>query len=303
VGILSVLGASSQSMFEGAAKDLSALASRSGLDDGQYSRQKWSRESVHHRQERGEAPGRCLSTSKVICPSIDLRCLPSPKPSPESSYFFSIIVPLSADVRSQESLHAAAQRVRDESGYINLLICNAGTAGPGVRGMSPRSTIKDFVQSAWSTPTSAFTDVYDLNCTGVYYTVLAFLELLGEGNARRKPGEPKSQVIAMSSMVAFQRDPRYGFAYCSSKAALVSMMKCFATHCVSWDIRFNTIAAGCMWTASAVFVNQLNSGFSISDEPLGTGIDAFQDLEREAADRRRRLRQTLHTGGACRIRR
>lgn len=87
-------------------------------------------------------------------------------------------------------------------------------------------------------------EVYRLNCTATYYTVLAFLELLDAGNKRRGPGQPQSQVIATSSIVAFQRDPRYGFAYLSSKAALVSMMKSLATYGVSWGIRFNTIAAG-----------------------------------------------------------
>lgn len=90
-----------------------------------------------------------------------------------------------------------------------------------------------------------FDEVYSLNCTAVYYTILAFLELLDEGNKRRKPGDVKSQVVATASMVAFQRDPRYGFAYCSSKAALISMIKCFATYGVTWGIRFNAIAAGC----------------------------------------------------------
>jgi NAD(P)-dependent dehydrogenase (short-subunit alcohol dehydrogenase family) len=101
------------------------------------------------------------------------------------------------------------------------------------------------VRSAWSTPIAEFDAVYNLNCSAAYYTILAFLELLAEGNRRREAGAVRSQVIATASMVAFQRDPRYGFAYLSSKAALVSMIKSFATFGVHWGIRFNAIAAGC----------------------------------------------------------
>ncbi|RYP23535.1 hypothetical protein DL765_001049 [Monosporascus sp. GIB2] len=155
-----------------------------------------------------------------------------------------IIVPLTGDITSQDSLQALAEHVRQETGYINLLVANAGIAGPGLKGLSPRATPTDFVRSAWTTPMAEFDAVYKLYCTATYYTILAFLELLDMGNKRRLPGTPHAQVVATLSMVAFQRDPRYGFAYLSSKAAVISMMKSFATRGVSWGIRFNSIAPG-----------------------------------------------------------
>jgi NAD(P)-dependent dehydrogenase (short-subunit alcohol dehydrogenase family) len=120
-------------------------------------------------------------------------------------------------------------------------------AGPGLMGLSPRASAAEFASKAWAVPMPDFSAVYELNCTATYYTILAFLGLLEAGNKRRQPGSAPltSQVVVTSSMVAFQRDPRYGFAYLSSKAALVSMVKSFATHGVPWAIRFNTIAAGC----------------------------------------------------------
>ena len=90
-----------------------------------------------------------------------------------------------------------------------------------------------------------FNAVYAINCTAVYYTILAFLELLDEGNKKRN--YTKSQIIATASINSFMRDPRTEFAYRSSKAALVSMIKCFSTYCVPWEIRFNAIAAGCTY--------------------------------------------------------
>lgn len=135
--------------------------------------------------------------------------------------------------------------MRQDSGHVDLLVANAGIAGPGLVGLSPRASASEFARSAWATPMPDFNAVYALNCTATYYTILAFLDLLEAGNKRRQPGStPLSQVVVTSSMVAFQRDPRYGFAYLSSKAALISMVKSFATHGVPWGIRFNTIAAG-----------------------------------------------------------
>ncbi|KAF2867543.1 short chain dehydrogenase/reductase family [Massariosphaeria phaeospora] len=154
-----------------------------------------------------------------------------------------VIKPLAADVTSQDSLRAAANIVQQEVGYINLLVPNAGTAGPPLKGLTARPSVSDFVRAAWSSPPVDFTQVYGLNCTGLYYTILAFLELLDEGNKRRSH-HPKSQVVATASMASFLRDARYGFAYSSSKAAVVSLIKTFATYCVPWGIRFNAIALG-----------------------------------------------------------
>ena len=114
--------------------------------------------------------------------------------------------------------------------------------GPSLEKLGARPSISEFHSFAWDSPAADFNAVFELNCTGVYYTILAFLELLAEGN--KKPNHIRSQVIATASIAGFQRHPRVGFAYISSKAALISMIKTFATFAVPWEIRFNAIAAG-----------------------------------------------------------
>lgn len=151
-------------------------------------------------------------------------------------------MPLPGDVTSQDSLKSIAQTVAREIGYINVLICNAGGSGPKLDGLKPRYTLSDFVQHAWKSPMSEFTSAYEINCTALYYCTLAFLELLDEGNKRKN--YLKSQVIATASTASFLRHPRAGYAYLSSKAGVVSMIKCLSTFCVPWGIRFNAIAAG-----------------------------------------------------------
>ncbi len=159
--------------------------------------------------------------------------------------FYSKVIPVRGDITSQSDLGAISSQIRSEVGYINVLIANAGMTGPMLKDLKPRHTLSDFVEHAWKTPMHEFSDTYSLNCTALYYTVLAFLELLDEGNKSKYQGG-KSQVIATASTASFLRDPRAGYAYLSSKAAVISLIKCFATFCVPWGIRFNAFAAGCM---------------------------------------------------------
>ncbi|KAL2061141.1 hypothetical protein VTL71DRAFT_7414 [Oculimacula yallundae] len=162
-----------------------------------------------------------------------------------ASKYPDIVVPLQADVTCQADLKRIADHVAAEVGYINLLITNAGMSGPMLEDLKPRYTLTDFVQHAWATPISEFTATYDLNCSALYYTVLAFMELLDAGN--RQPKDlytSKSQVIATASTASFLRHPRAGYAYLSSKAGVISLIKSLSSFCVPWGIRFNAIAAG-----------------------------------------------------------
>ena len=156
---------------------------------------------------------------------------------------FSTIIPIQCDVTSQNDLDACSAQIRDEVGYINVLIANAGMTGPGLHTLRLRCTLSEFVKHARSSPMQEVSSVYELNCTAVYYSILVFLELLDDGNKSGYQGG-KSQVIATASTASFLRDPRAGFAYTSSKAALMSMIKSMSTFCVPWGIRFNAFAAG-----------------------------------------------------------
>ena len=145
---------------------------------------------------------------------------------------------------SKFDLETAASRIRDEVGYINVLVANAGKTGPRLTDLKPRHTLSDFVDQAWKAPMSEYDDTYNLNCTAMFFTVLAFLKLLDEGNKSGYQGG-RSQVIATVSTAGFLREPRAGFAYVTSKAAVISMIKNLSTFCVPWGIRFNAFAAGC----------------------------------------------------------
>jgi NADP-dependent 3-hydroxy acid dehydrogenase YdfG len=116
------------------------------------------------------------------------------------------IVPLVGDVTSKDSLEKAVSTIKSEVGYINVLIANSGTLGPQAsHQVDPKSSSVEDFQKAWfETPMEDYTQTFNLNSSAVWYTIIAFLGLLDEGNKKGNVVQ-KSQVIATSSIGGFNR--------------------------------------------------------------------------------------------------
>lgn len=160
------------------------------------------------------------------------------------------IIPLVGDITSQDSLQSLAEKVKQETGYIDLLVPNAGIMGPKMRYLPPDITVDDFVAHAWKTPVDEFSRTFDVNISGVYYTSLAFLSLLDKGNKRnggkgwREGGGVSSQIVTIGSIAAYSRLPGASFAYNSSKAGVTHLCKHLSSYLGKWRIRVNVIAPG-----------------------------------------------------------
>lgn len=113
---------------------------------------------------------------------------------------------------------------------------------------SPDDDIKTFQEKLWNSGTpEEFTRTFEVNVTAVYYTTVAFLELLDAGNKRpeKQPGAPTSQVVTTSSIGAFRRDENtFSMSYNASKAAVLHLGKILANTFKRWQIRSNIIAPG-----------------------------------------------------------
>jgi NAD(P)-dependent dehydrogenase (short-subunit alcohol dehydrogenase family) len=162
------------------------------------------------------------------------------------------IIPLVGDVTSKESLSSAISIIASETGYINVLIANSGTLGPQASlPITASSSIADF-QKAWGeTSFEEYENTFKLNTVAVWYTIVAFLGLLDEGNKKGNV-EQRSQVIATSSIGGFNRAVPGGFAYGQSKAATTHMMKQLATGLAPFGIRSNILAPGCKFLFHSV---------------------------------------------------
>jgi NAD(P)-dependent dehydrogenase (short-subunit alcohol dehydrogenase family) len=164
-----------------------------------------------------------------------------------------VIVPVQGDVTKKEDLQAVVDKVTAEVGYVNLLIANSGISGPLTGGAPRKGSSKELRDYLWKPEFAEFSDVFDVNVSSVYYTSIAFLELLDAGN-KKKNVQQDSQVITTGSMAAYSRTGSVGIAYASSKAATHHLVKQLSTFLSPQHIRFNAIAPG-------IFPSEMADGF------------------------------------------
>jgi NAD(P)-dependent dehydrogenase (short-subunit alcohol dehydrogenase family) len=164
------------------------------------------------------------------------------------------IIPLVGDVTSNETLSSIVSTIQSEVGYINVLIANSGILGPQREKSIPitaESSVADFQKAYGESSFEDYAATFELNTVAVWFTVVAFLGLLDEGNKKGNV-EQKSQVIATSSIGGFNRAVPGGFAYGQSKAATTHLMKQLATNLAPFGIRSNTLAPGCKFLVHVI---------------------------------------------------
>ncbi|KAJ3729449.1 hypothetical protein F5878DRAFT_572354 [Lentinula raphanica] len=189
------------------------------------------------------------------------------------------IIPLQGDITDRQSLSAIVQVVKARHGYIDLLVNNAGIArnlyvhplpspdncsearSPPSPPASPtceplQPSIKEFQSALWDSGTpDDFAETFETNVTAPYYTTVAFLDLLHQGNLRQQesafsrlmtfPPFHTSQVITVSSSGSFRVDPKIvSMSYTLSKTASTHLGKCLANLLAPWNIRSNVLAPG-----------------------------------------------------------
>ncbi|MCJ1435016.1 hypothetical protein MMC27_004386 [Xylographa pallens] len=153
------------------------------------------------------------------------------------------IVPLVGDVTSKDAISSIAEQIKNEVGYINVLIANSGIGGPQTRAATTAKSIEEYQYVLWGPSFEEYTQTFAVNASGVYFSIVAFLGLLDAGNQKGNV-EQRSQVIATSSIAGFNRQTPGGYAYGQSKAATTLMMKQLATSLVPYRIRANVICPG-----------------------------------------------------------
>ncbi|KAK2591232.1 Short-chain dehydrogenase/reductase sat3 [Conoideocrella luteorostrata] len=186
------------------------------------------------------------------------------------------LVPILCDVTSKESLQSAVDVVKKDTGHVNLVVANAGALGPTKR-LDDTLSIEELRKSMFEDVSMEhFTETLDVNVTGAYFTMLAFLELLDAGNKKALQGgfgapslqdgddanvpAIQSQVIFMSSVGGYSRDGLSPPAYSASKSALTHLAKHASSNLSKYEIRVNVLAPG-------LFPSLLASGMTVGRDP------------------------------------
>jgi NAD(P)-dependent dehydrogenase (short-subunit alcohol dehydrogenase family) len=146
------------------------------------------------------------------------------------------VIAVQCDVTSKDSLQSAVKLVEKDSGYLNLLICNSGITGPPSPPLNSETTLEEWADGNFALDMGEYIDTFAVNTAAVWYTTMAFLKLLGQGNKRNNVTQ-QSQVVVTSSIAGFNKTSTAGWAYGQSKTAAVLAAKQLATALPRWNIR------------------------------------------------------------------
>lgn len=172
------------------------------------------------------------------------------KHSPEQDRTGGQIISLGpCDVRKKEDLERIVQELSQKEKFINLLVCNAGIAGP--KAEPKEEDASDLKKKLWENESvEEWQQTMETDVTSVYFTTVAFLPLLQAAIGQSVPShntviEPYSpSVITISSMSGLMRHAQGHFSYNAAKAATVHLTKLMSAEFQKAKIRVNSIAPG-----------------------------------------------------------
>lgn len=170
-----------------------------------------------------------------------------------------------------ESVKAAAAQIEKETGYVDVLINNAGVIGPKngqeIYKAESIQQLSETMVSGWDGWGSALA----INTQSVIGVSATFLPLLEAANIRRGwapgkvtgAGKPRehdtsklsqigadldddrlAHIITVASVASYMRWVSAGLAYNASKAAAAHLGKMMSTFLSEWGIRSNIICPG-----------------------------------------------------------
>lgn len=162
----------------------------------------------------GLATARRLVAEGATVAALDLRP-PAPEPG---------ITGVIADVRSRDSMAAAAATAIAALGGLDILICNAGVGSVG--------SVLDHTDQEWH-------DIYDVNVVGIARTVDAFIDPLRASKA--------AAIVCTASIVSSVGLPNRAI-YGATKGAVLALTMSMAADLIGDGVRVNCVCPGTVAT-------------------------------------------------------
>jgi 3-oxoacyl-[acyl-carrier protein] reductase len=122
------------------------------------------------------------------------------------------------DISSLDAVDAAAKATIDAHGKIEILVGNAGIAGPN--------------HTLWEYPVAEWKKVIDINLFGLYYTNRAVVpHMIKQGYGR---------IVNIASVAGKEGNPNAS-AYSASKAAVIAITKSLGKELAGYNIAVNVV--------------------------------------------------------------
>jgi 3-oxoacyl-[acyl-carrier protein] reductase len=160
------------------------------------------------------------------------------------------------DVSDAPSIHAATQATATTCGRIDILVANAGIAGPN--------------HKTWEYPIDAWKQVMDINLTGVFLCCRTIVPLMRQQDYGR---------IVNVASIAGKEGNANASAYSASKAGVIALTKSLAKETADKNIAVNCITPAAARTRIFEQITQEHIDFMLSRIPRGR----FLELNEAAA--------------------
>jgi NAD(P)-dependent dehydrogenase (short-subunit alcohol dehydrogenase family) len=151
-----------------------------------------------------------------------------------------------ADVGDRAAVEAATKAVIEQYGHIDVLINNAGVAGPNVK--------------MWDFPPDVFAQMMHVNVMGTFYCCRAVVPHMIARNYGR--------IVTISSIAGKEGNPNDG-AYSASKAAQICLTKSLAKELATFDISANCVTPSLTQTTLAMTLSEEQRKYILAKVPRG----------------------------------
>ena len=163
---------------------------------------------------------------------------------------------LNVDVTDPENVNGAATLTAEKFGKIDILVANAGIAGPNFK--------------TWEYPIDAWKQVIEVDLTGVFLCCRAVIPIMVKQNFGR--------IVNVSSIAGKEGNPNAS-AYSAAKAGVIALTKSLGKELAAKNIAVNCITPAAARTRIFDQISQEHIDYMLSRIPRGR----FLEVEEVAA--------------------
>jgi 3-oxoacyl-[acyl-carrier protein] reductase len=156
------------------------------------------------------------------------------------------VIAVETDVTDYASVERATERTTRELGRIDILVPNAGIAGPAL--------------PLWQYPLEAWKQVIDIDLNGVFHTLRAVVPQMIERNYGR---------ICITASIAGKEGNPNASAYSAAKAGVIALTKSLGKELAKYDISVNCITPAAAKTRIFEQITQEHIDYMLSKIPRG----------------------------------